>query len=66
MPPNVAVQLLEERSPHAFHFTPKVVSWREHELTRDEIATARKISAISFGSCSFTEPVDDLKSLHLL
>jgi hypothetical protein len=66
MAPNVALQLLEERSPHAFHFTPKVISWREHELTRDEIATTRKTSAISFGSCSFTEPVDDLKSLQLL
>jgi hypothetical protein len=66
MAANLAVQLLEEQSPQAFRFTPEVISWREHEVTRDEIATTRKISAISFGSCSFTEPVDDLKSLHLL
>ena len=66
MAPNVAVQLLEEQSPQAFRFVPKAISWREYELTRDEIATTRKSFAISFGSCSFTEPVDDLEPLHLL
>jgi len=65
MAANLAVQLLEEQSPQVFCFTPEVVSWREHKLTRVEIAATRQ-NAISFGSCSFTEPVDDLKSLHLL
>jgi hypothetical protein len=65
MAANLAVQLLEEQSPQAFRFTPEVVSWREHKLTRVEIAATRQ-NAVSFGSCSFTEPVDDLKSLHLL
>ena len=65
MASNLAVRLLEEQSAQAFRFTPEVVSWREHKLTRVEIAATRQ-NAISFGSCSFTEPVDDLKSLHLL
>jgi hypothetical protein len=65
MAANLAVQLLEEQSPQAFRFTPEVVTWREHKLTRVEIAATRQ-NAISFGSCSFREPVDDLKSLHLL
>lgn len=62
----VAVQLLKEQSAQAFHFDLNRVGWREHWLGRDEIAAARRSFAISFGSCSFTEPIDDLRSLHLL
>jgi hypothetical protein len=63
---NLAVQLLEEMSAHAFHFDLDGARWREHRLSRDEIAAARRDFSISFGSCSFTEPIDDLRSLHLL
>jgi hypothetical protein len=63
---NLAVQLLEEQSAHAFHFDLDGVGWREHRLSRDEIAAARRDFSISFGSCSFTEPIDDLRSLHIL
>ncbi len=66
MEPKLAVQLLEEQAPQAFQFNLDGISWREHRLKRDEIATARKNFAVSFGSCSFTEPIDDLQSLHLL
>jgi hypothetical protein len=66
METDLAVQLLEEQSAHAFHFDSGGVGWREHRLSRDEIADARRSFAISFGSCSFTEPVDDLRTLHLL
>ena len=61
-----AVQLLEEQSATAFHFDSNEVVWRGHRLSREEIAAARRSFAISFGSCSFTEPVDDLRALHLL
>ncbi len=66
MEPALAVHLLEEQSASAFHFDADGVSWRQHRLSRDEVAAARKSFAISFGSCSFTEPIDDLRSLHLL
>ncbi len=62
----VAIQLLEEQSPQAFHFDEDGVSWREDRLTVREIAAARQDFAISFGSCSFTEPIDDLQYLSLL
>jgi len=61
-----AVLLLEEKSPQAFNFDSGEVSWGEHRLSQREIATARDNFALSFGSCSFTEPIDDLRSLHLL
>jgi hypothetical protein len=63
---NLAVQMLEEQSAQVFHFDMDGAGWREHRLSRDEIATARRDFSISFGSCSFTEPIDDLRSLHLL
>jgi hypothetical protein len=66
MKAKAALSLLEERSAQAFHFGLDGVSWREHRLSRDEIAAARQGFAASFGSCSFTEPIDDLRSLHWL
>ena len=61
-----AVQLLDEQSADAFHFSADGVGWRQHRLSQGEIAAARRSFAVSFGSCSFTEPIDDLKSLRLL
>ncbi len=66
MEAKLAVQLLNEQSPQAFSFDLDGVGWRQHRLNRDEIAAIRRDFAISFGSCSFTEPIDDLRSLHLL
>jgi hypothetical protein len=61
-----AVELLKEQSEEAFQFDLHGVAWRQHRLSRDDIAAARHGFAASFGSCSFTEPIDDLRSLHLL
>jgi hypothetical protein len=66
MSANLAMQLLEEQSPKAFQFHSEAIEWRQHTLTRDEITATRREFAVSFGSCSFTEPVDDLKSLYIL
>ncbi len=62
----LAAQLLEEKSPQAFNFDSDGVAWRDHRLGQREIAATRHNFAISFGSCSFTEPIDDLRSLQLL
>lgn len=62
----IVLQLLEEQSPQAFHFDEDGVSWREDRLSVREIAAVRQDFAISFGSCSFTEPIEDLRALHLL
>ena len=42
------------------------LDWRGQEATQREIVSARRDFATSFGSCSFEEPVEDLKSLGLL
>jgi hypothetical protein len=66
MEAEVAVQLLQEQSALAFRFDVEGVGWRQNRLSRREIADTRAEFAVSFGSCSFTEPIDDLRSLHLL
>jgi hypothetical protein len=66
METGAAVELLEERSLSAVHFDSGGVEWRHHRLSWQEIAAARRDFCVSFGSCSFTEPIDDLRSLGLL
>jgi hypothetical protein len=66
MESDLAVQLLNEQSAEAVHFDLDGVDWRQHRLSRNEIAATRQDFAISFGSCSFTEPIADLKILCLL
>ena len=59
-------ELLGERRIGALDFSTAGVSWRGHRLSADELAGARRDFVLSYGSCSFQEPVDDLKQLHLL
>ena len=61
-----AVALLETTDPGAFHFDDEGVRWRDLRLTTEQLRTVRRTTARSFGSCSFREPVDDLRALHLL
>ena len=60
-----ACEILEESSPAAFQVDDRAISWRDQRLDRDALGRARE-SMISFGSCSFTEPIDELQSLHWL
>lgn len=58
--------ILTETEASAFRFGPEGVRWRERSLDNARIASVRESFAISYGSCSFTEPADDLRSLGLL
>lgn len=60
------LRLLEERDPRAFRFTDDGVRWNDLVLDPMQIAHARETFALSYGSCSFDEPVQDLKTLGLL
>lgn len=59
-------ELLEEESPEAFRFEQDSVFWRDEMLVVAHLRNTRHLFAIAFGSCSFTEPVEDLQRLHLL
>jgi hypothetical protein len=60
------LEILKTTLPEAFQFTDDSVSWRDRSLNLAEIETARQQFFRSFGSCSFHEPVTDLKTLALL
>jgi hypothetical protein len=57
---------LEEEDPTAFHFGADGVRWHDQHVSADRLHEVRGRFARSFGSCSFREPVDDLRTLHLL
>ncbi len=61
-----ATAILEERDAANFHFTPEGVRWDGLVLEDTELAEAREGFALSYGSCSFDEPVEDLRGLGLL
>jgi hypothetical protein len=61
-----AVRLLEERSADAFRFSADTIEWRGHRLDRAAVEEARAGGIVAFGSCSFTEPVAELRGMGLL
>ncbi|HEY9773055.1 MAG TPA: hypothetical protein V6C81_04535 [Planktothrix sp.] len=60
-----AESVLEETDPSAFSFDSHA-RWRGFQLNVQEIAIARRDFIHSVGSCSFTEPVQELKQLGWL
>lgn len=61
-----AVALLEERDAGSFQFDAGGAHWRSYRLLTDQIVDERRNFASSFGSCSFEEPLADLRTLGLL
>lgn len=63
---DTAAAIFDETTMGAFHFDDEGVAWRDIRLDDDSLTRARERFCLSFGSCSFTEPVDDLISLSLI
>ncbi len=61
-----AAQLLAEEDPAAFLWEDKGAAWRSHCIGNKQLAAARKSFCLTVGSCSFAEPLDNLKALGLL
>jgi hypothetical protein len=60
------LRVLEEEDPSAFQADDSGISWRSRRADVKVLSDARRLGMVSFGSCSFTEPIEDLQSLHLL
>ena len=60
---DTALAALEEEDPSAFCFSDDAIVWRDKRIAAEQIQASRAEFAISFGSCSFREPVDELASL---
>jgi hypothetical protein len=61
-PRETALAALEEGDPAAFAMEDGAFAWRGHRLDADAV----RASFSGFGSCSFAEPVADLRALGLL
>jgi len=61
-----AEEILREEDGSAFSFSDEGASWHGHAISTEQLANVRKNFALSFGSCSFEEPIDDLKALGWL
>lgn len=58
--------ILAETDPRAFSFDDDGAVWRDRRVSTDDLARMRRDFAISFGSCSFEEPIADLQQLGWL
>ena len=66
LPVTVLSEIVAETDPGAFVVGPDRLGWRDHEAAADEVARARRAVLTSFGSCSFSEPRDDLRGLGIV
>jgi hypothetical protein len=60
------VATIDEQSASAFRWDDAGVAWHGQRLTVEQLLAGREQFAISFGSCSFEEPVRDLQQLGWL
>jgi hypothetical protein len=59
-------QIIADEEAGAFAFDDASFAWRDERIGVDELAMTRRTSFVSYGSCSFAEPVDDLIALRIL
>ena len=60
------VGILQAERGTEFRFAEDGVRWKDGRVTRQELLQSHATFALSFGSCSFEEPVSDLRRLALL
>lgn len=58
--------LLNEEDPDAWEVTPEAIGWGSFKWNGEQLSEVRQQFLISFGSCSFAEPVHDLETLGWL
>ncbi|HLJ98090.1 MAG TPA: hypothetical protein VKU02_33330, partial [Gemmataceae bacterium] len=62
----VLVRILADGAAEHFTFEDEGMAWMDVRASIPEIEAARRSAVISFGSCSFDEPRDELRAMHLL
>ena len=65
LPKSELEMLLLDGDPVNFQFDEGSIRWRSQRISQAHLLEARALAA-SFGSCSFEEPMDDLRALNLL
>lgn len=64
--PKALSETLESQDARAFEFSEEGVRFRDWFVPTQQLESMRQTFAISFGSCSFEEPLADLRELGLL
>ena len=59
-------KIIREEDPEQFSFTEEGFHWKDLTVPTEEISELRDVALVSFGSCSFDEPREDLRKLDLL
>ena len=62
---NQTALMLEDENVDSFSFTDDFFAWREWRIDTKRLQYRRRF-VVSFGSCSFDEPREDLRALNLL
>ncbi|HJT86512.1 MAG TPA: hypothetical protein VJ732_01625 [Bryobacteraceae bacterium] len=62
---DVVLEILTDSDPGAFQFRDDELAWRASSVSRAQVEAARLHFAHSFGSCSFEEPISELRELGL-
>ncbi len=66
LPEAVLTEVLEAGPEDGWKFQADRIAWRDFEVDTAAIADTRRRFLLSFGSCSFSEPIDDLRPLGML
>ena len=66
VPRTTLSSVIAEEDPQAFAFDEDSFAWRNERVATAELEATRRNAFVSYGSCSFAEPVDDLTALGLL
>jgi hypothetical protein len=59
------IEILKEISLDRFQFTEESIGWKSYQIDLSQIKEVRQNFFRSFGSCSFQEPINDLKKFRL-
>lgn len=60
------VEVLDDTHAASFRFTGRFAHWEKVSVNDEDISRTRRSFALSFGSCSFEEPIRDLEKLGIL
>ena len=66
LPVRQLIEIVAEVDSEAFRLGPDRLGWRHLEASADDVARARRSVLTSFGSCSFSDPRDDLRGLGIV
>lgn len=66
LPQSILESVLSETDIARFHVGDSVIGWGEHSVDVKAVESIRDKFAISFGSCSFEEPTQELSEVGLL